>query len=694
MTYIFRLVKHIVKYVALNDLQGVSMHTCKTHIVGTQRRKTHIIAGVLTILGCISGVCDASPGGSGAARTRNATTEGSDAAVSNASPSGTAVLNAGGNGGGTAVLNAGVSDAAVVGTVASPRSARGDGAAGVGQDGTHYTFALPSGDKMILDGITREKTVAILLINADTTVGDLFKQLYEKAKSEYERTKLPHYDWSGPEIIRITAEDGKIVHELHGDIYNEKLKDVFGNHANLIITRGEPVQGGIEVKEFTITDQVLLELCEGPGIKIAREIIFYLHQLPGHDNDNPYVKLLNEYLDRWNVLQLSSPDPSEDLVKFFNTFIKKESQAIYDKLAELTHLKNRPKESVDHNIMVEYQGTIRGPLTVVIIPLRSGHSIKITTEATQETIKWQYLSNNASLNVNEDETTSIEKVDSSLYQNSLKYEWIRWFLSDKGGGDRIIRILCETQGSRGLTDACKYLLQHKTDFQKYVVEHFKVEGQKFTKSQEIFDFVADNDHDQYEPRLNQVFFDFILNEIRNGNKQIITFHKMVGGNRQVTSNIAIDKSDTEALIRAVKNRFPELQDRTISVKLYCSDGARKKTLYIEEGNLANVDLRAWLNEQDTHYKVNALIGDMLKVTVTGENNESRTIKTSTIHSISEFISQVKVAFGIQEQGDKCLILVPTSMEKEKLNYPAQIEAADTVSDNYYYNRYSDCWYYV
>ena len=678
MTYIFRLVKHIVKYVALNDLQGVSMHTCKTHIVGTQRRKTHIIAGVLTILGCISGVCDASPGGSGAARTRNATTEGSDAAVSNASPSGTAVLNAGGNGGGTAVLNAGVSDAAVVGTVASPRSARGDGAAGVGQDGTHYTFALPSGDKMILDGITREKTVAILLINADTTVGDLFKQLYEKAKSEYERTKLPHYDWSGPEIIRITAEDGKIVHELHGDIYNEKLKDVFGNHANLIITRGEPV----DENELTITNnqennQVFTELMQSYANirELRKEKCFLAPNL-----SVSYTQTMqNDYVDKF---------------KRCNKTIQEKSQAIYDKLAELTHLKNRPKESVDHNIMVEYQGTIRGPLTVVIIPLRSGHSIKITTEATQETIKWQYLSNNASLNVNEDETTSIEKVDSSLYQNSLKYEWIRWFLSDKGGGDRIIRILCETQGSRGLTDACKYLLQHKTDFQKYVVEHFKVEGQKFTKSQEIFDFVADNDHDQYEPRLNQVFFDFILNEIRNGNKQIITFHKMVGGNRQVTSNIAIDKSDTEALIRAVKNRFPELQDRTISVKLYCSDGARKKTLYIEEGNLANVDLRAWLNEQDTHYKVNALIGDMLKVTVTGENNESRTIKTSTIHSISEFISQVKVAFGIQEQGDKCLILVPTSMEKEKLNYPAQIEAADTVSDNYYYNRYSDCWYYV
>ena len=545
----------------------------------------------------------------------------------------------------------------------SARSARGDGAAGVGQDDTHYTFNFLNGDEISLDGITRE-----------TTVGDLFKQLYEKAKSEYERTKLPHYDWSGPEIIRITAEDGKIVHELHGDIYNEKLKDVFGNHANLIITRGEPVQGGIEVKEFTITDQVLLELCEGPGIKIAREIIFYLHQLPecktlqdltGHDNDNPYVKLLNEYLDRWNVLQLSSPDPSEDLVKFFNTFIKKESQAIYDKLAELTHLKNRPKESVDHNIIV----TIQGPLTVVIIPLRSGHSIKITTEATQETIKWQYLSNNASLNVNEDKTTSIEEVDLHCmdynYKQYLKYHWIRWFLSDTEDGDKITRILSKTWRSSN-TKTCQYLLQHKTDFQKYVVEHFKVEGQKFTKSQEIFDFVADND--EYEPKLNQVFFDFILNEIRNGKKKFITFHKMVGGNRQVTSNIAIDKSDTEALIRAVKNRFPELQDRTISVKLYCSDGARKKTLYIEEGNLANVDLRAWLNEQDTHYKVNALIGDMLKVTVTGENNESRTIKTSTIHSISEFISQVKVAFGIQEQGDKCLILVPTSMEKEKLNF--------------------------
>ena len=673
MTYIFRLVKHIVKYVALNDLQGVSMHTCKTHIVGTQRRKTHIIAGVLTILGCISGVCDASPGGSGAARTRNATTEGSDAAVSNASPSGTAVLNAGGNGGGTAVLNAGVSDAAVVGTVASPRSARGDGAAGVGQDGTHYTFALPSGDKMILDGITREKTVAILLINADTTVGDLFKQLYEKAKSEYERTKLPHYDWSGPEIIRITAEDGKIVHELHGDIYNEKLKDVFGNHANLIITRGEPV----DENELTITNnqennQVFTELMQSYANirELRKEKCFLAPNL-----SVSYTQTMqNDYVDKF---------------KRCNKTIQEKSQAIYDKLAELTHLKNRPKESVDHNIIV----TIQGPLTVVIIPLRSGHSIKITTEATQETIKWQYLSNNASLNVNEDETTSIEKVDSSLYQNSLKYEWIRWFLSDKGGGDRIIRILCETQGSRGLTDACKYLLQHKTDFQKYVVEHFKVEGQKFTKSQEIFDFVADNDHDQYEPRLNQVFFDFILNEIRNGNKQIITFHKMVG-NSQMTRDITINKSDTEALIRAVKNEFPELQDRTISVKLYYSRGSHKKTLYIEEGNPANGYLRTWLNEQDTHYKVNALIGDMLKVTVTGENNESRTIKTSTIHSISEFISQVKVAFGIQEQGDKCLILVPTSMEKEKLNYPAQIEAADTVSDNYYYNRYSDCWYYV
>ena len=677
MTYIFRLVKHIVKYVALNDLQGVSMHTCKTHIVGTQRRKTHIIAGVLTILGCISGVCDASPGGSGAARTRNATTEGSDAAVSNASPSGTAVLNAGGNGGGTAVLNAGVSDAAVVGTVASPRSARGDGAAGVGQDGTHYTFALPSGDKMILDGITREKTVAILLINADTTVGDLFKQLYEKAKSEYERTKLPHYDWSGPEIIRITAEDGKIVHELHGDIYNEKLKDVFGNHANLIITRGEPV----DENELTITNnqennQVFTELMQSYANirELRKEKCFLAPNL-----SVSYTQTMqNDYVDKF---------------KRCNKTIQEKSQAIYDKLAELTHLKNRPKESVDHNIMVEYQGTIRGPLTVVIIPLRSGHSIKITTEATQETIKWQYLSNNASLNVNEDETTSIEKVDSSLYQNSLKYEWIRWFLSDKGGGDRIIRILCETQGSRGLTDACKYLLQHKTDFQKYVVEHFKVEGQKFTKSQEIFDFVADNDHDQYEPRLNQVFFDFILNEIRNGNKQIITFHKMVG-NSQMTRDITINKSDTEALIRAVKNEFPELQDRTISVKLYYSRGSHKKTLYIEEGNPANGYLRTWLNEKDIHYKVNALIGDMLKVKVTGENNESRTIKTSTIHSISEFISQVKVAFGIQEQGDKCLILVPTSMEKEKLNYPAQIEAADTVSDNYYYNRYSDCWYYV
>ena len=83
--------------------------------------------------------------------------------------------------------------------------------------------------------------------------------------------------------------------------------------------------------------------------------------------------------------------------------------------------------------MVEYQSTIKGPLTVVIIPLRSGQNIKITTDATQETIKWQYLSNNAFLNVNEDKTTSIEDVDSSLYYNSLKYEWIRWFLSEKGG---------------------------------------------------------------------------------------------------------------------------------------------------------------------------------------------------------------------------------------------------------------------
>jgi hypothetical protein len=158
----------------------------------------------------------------------------------------------------------------------------------------------------------------------------------------------------------------------------------------------------------------------------------------------------------------------------------------------------------------------------------------------------------------------------------------------------------------------------------------------------------------------------------------------------MTKNITINKSDTEELIRTVKNEFPELKNKLITVKLYYSKGSRKKTLYIEEGNPANGYLRTWLNEKDIYYKVDALIGDMLKVTVTGDNNESRTIKTSTIHSISEFISQVKVAFGIQEQDDKCLILVPTSMEKEKLNYPAKIEAKDIISDNDYYNKYSDC----
>jgi hypothetical protein len=160
------------------------------------------MTGVLIILGCISGVYGS---------------------------------NAGGNGGGAAGATAVGSGAAVVGTVASPRSARGNGAAGVGQDGTHYTFALSSGDNMILDGITRETKVAMLLINADTTVGDLFKQLYEKAKSEYERTKLPHYDWSGPEIIRITAEDGKIVHELHQDQYGKHLAVVFKGNIDLTI---------------------------------------------------------------------------------------------------------------------------------------------------------------------------------------------------------------------------------------------------------------------------------------------------------------------------------------------------------------------------------------------------------------------------------------------------------------------------
>ena len=54
---------YIVNYVAPNYLQGVSMQACKTHLVGTQKRKTHIIAGVLTILGCISGVYGSSSSG-------------------------------------------------------------------------------------------------------------------------------------------------------------------------------------------------------------------------------------------------------------------------------------------------------------------------------------------------------------------------------------------------------------------------------------------------------------------------------------------------------------------------------------------------------------------------------------------------------------------------------------------------------
>jgi len=59
---------HIVNYVVPHYLQGVSMHTCKTHIVGRQKRKTHIIAGVLTILGCISGVYGSSSSGGGDAQ--------------------------------------------------------------------------------------------------------------------------------------------------------------------------------------------------------------------------------------------------------------------------------------------------------------------------------------------------------------------------------------------------------------------------------------------------------------------------------------------------------------------------------------------------------------------------------------------------------------------------------------------------
>ena len=56
LQYMFYAVhSYIVNYVAPNYLQGVSMQACKTHLVGTQKRKTHIIAGVLTILGVFQG---------------------------------------------------------------------------------------------------------------------------------------------------------------------------------------------------------------------------------------------------------------------------------------------------------------------------------------------------------------------------------------------------------------------------------------------------------------------------------------------------------------------------------------------------------------------------------------------------------------------------------------------------------------
>jgi len=161
------------------------MQACKTHLVGTQKRKTHRIAGVLIILGCISGVYGSGGGGTTLLAT-------SKSAV-----------------GGSAAKAVTVSSIAPATPLVSPKSTVAGSAAVVAQDDTCYTFALLSGGDITPDRITGK-----------TKVAELFKKLYEKAKSEYDSAKaqdnqdsVKKYDWSGPEIISITTKDGMIVNE-------------------------------------------------------------------------------------------------------------------------------------------------------------------------------------------------------------------------------------------------------------------------------------------------------------------------------------------------------------------------------------------------------------------------------------------------------------------------------------------------
>ena len=126
---------YIVNYVAPHYLQGVNMHTCKTHIVGTEKRKTHIIAGVLTILGCISGVYGATAVGNGGSASA-ATAVGSGGSTpgarvaSKTSAEGGSASGATTEGGG----EAGTGNATAVGNggSASGATTEGSGAAGTG----------------------------------------------------------------------------------------------------------------------------------------------------------------------------------------------------------------------------------------------------------------------------------------------------------------------------------------------------------------------------------------------------------------------------------------------------------------------------------------------------------------------------------------------------------------------------------